>query len=184
MGRWPCSSSPSSFRTAPNPTAPTSSSGWNCPTTCSWAKPSSTPTTTTAPSRASCETRSSTPTSVSPDSPTPSASPTTTSTTKCAAAVAGTIPVSVAPTPELDELFQILVASMPAAGEDKPSYFAHGRVSPDIVEMLFFRQRLPLRHHALVPRRRQPDPAHGYPRIGVDGACLRSSDSSARAAAC
>ena len=53
------------------------------------------------------------------------------------AEVAGTIPVTVAPTPELDELLQILVASMPPPGEDEPSYFAHGRVSPDAVEILF-----------------------------------------------
>ena len=35
-----------------------SSSGWNCPATWSWARPSSPTTTTTAPSRASCEARS------------------------------------------------------------------------------------------------------------------------------
>ena len=53
------------------------------------------------------------------------------------AEVAGTIPVTVAPTPELNELFQILIASMPAPSEDEPSYFAHGRISPNAVDMLF-----------------------------------------------
>ena len=68
---------PSSCSTATNPTALTSSSGWNCLTTWSLAKRFSPPVTTTASSRAPCETRSSTPPSVDPDSQTPSASPTT-----------------------------------------------------------------------------------------------------------
>ena len=40
-------------------------------------------------------------------------------------------------TPEFNELFQILIASMPAPSEDEPSYFAHGRISPNAVDMLF-----------------------------------------------
>ena len=163
---------PSSCKTTSNPTAPTSSSGWNCQTTWSLAKPFSLPATTTAPSRASCEARSSTPPSVSPDSPTPSASPTTTSPTKCAPEVAGTIPVTVAPTPELDELFQILVASMPAPGDDEPSYFAHGRVSADIVEMLFITSGALF---AITPWTLADENQilrMDIPALGVDGACL------------
>ena len=61
------------------------------------------------------------------------------------AQVAGTIPVTVAPTPEFNELFQIPIASMPAPSEDDDMLFT---VSGFL---------------ALVPRQRQPDPAHGHP---------------------
>ena len=53
------------------------------------------------------------------------------------AEVAGTIPVNVAPTPELDELLDHMIATMPASPEDEPSYFAGGRVPPAAVEKLF-----------------------------------------------
>ena len=53
------------------------------------------------------------------------------------AEVAGTIPVNVAPTPELDELLDHMIATMPASPEDEPSYFAGGRVPPGAVEKLF-----------------------------------------------
>ena len=53
------------------------------------------------------------------------------------AEVARAIPVDVAPTPELEELLDHLVASMPAGAGNEPSYFASGRVSPAAVEKLF-----------------------------------------------
>ena len=53
------------------------------------------------------------------------------------AEVAGTIPVNVAPTPELDELLEHMIATMPASAEDEPSYLAGGRVPPAAVEKLF-----------------------------------------------
>ena len=53
------------------------------------------------------------------------------------AEVAGAIPVDVAPTPELEELLEHMIATMPASAEDAPSYFAGGRVSPAAVEKLF-----------------------------------------------
>ena len=53
------------------------------------------------------------------------------------AEVAGAIPVDIAPTPELQELIEHLVASMPADAGSEPSYFASGRVSPAAVEKLF-----------------------------------------------
>ena len=53
------------------------------------------------------------------------------------AEVAEAIPVNVAPTPELEELLEHMIATMPASAEDEPSYFAWGRVSPAAVEKLF-----------------------------------------------
>ena len=53
------------------------------------------------------------------------------------AEVAGAIPVTVAPTPELDELLQHLIATMPASQDDEPSYFVGGSVSNAAVEKLF-----------------------------------------------
>ena len=88
------------------------------------------------------------------------------------AEVAGTIPVTVAPTPELDELFQILIASMPAPGDDEPSHFAHGRISPDVVEMLFTASTSLF---AITPWSRADDNQilrMDIPALGVDGACL------------
>ena len=86
--------------------------------------------------------------------------------------VAETIPVTVAPTPELDELFQILVASMPATDEDQPSYFASGRVSSDAVEMLFTASASLF---AITPWSLADDNQivrMDIPALGVDGACL------------
>ncbi len=51
--------------------------------------------------------------------------------------VAGAIPVNVAPTPELQELLEHLVASLTADAANEPSYFASGHVSPAAVEKLF-----------------------------------------------
>ena len=53
------------------------------------------------------------------------------------AEVAGAIPVNVAPTPELEELLQHMIATLPASADDARSYFAGGRVSPAAVEKLF-----------------------------------------------
>ena len=50
--------------------------------------------------------------------------------------VAGEIPVTVAPTPELDALFDQVIASMQGEG-DEASYFEDGRVSADAIEKLF-----------------------------------------------
>ena len=47
------------------------------------------------------------------------------------------LPVRVAPTPELDELLEHMIASMPASAEEEPSYFAWGHVSPAAVQKLF-----------------------------------------------
>ena len=88
------------------------------------------------------------------------------------AEVAGTIPVTVAPTPELNELFQILIASMPAPSEDEPSYFAHGRISPNAVDMLFTASGFLF---AITPWSLADDNQilrMNIPALGIDGACL------------
>ena len=51
--------------------------------------------------------------------------------------VAGTIPVKVAPTPELDELLKHMQAAMPEVEGGEASYFAGSHVSPAAVEKLF-----------------------------------------------
>ena len=71
------------------------------------------------------------------------------------AEVAGTIPVTVAPTPELDDLLQHLIATMPASQDDEPSYFAGGRVTAPAVEKLF-----------------TAGSSLFIPALGVNGACL------------
>ena len=77
--------------------------------------------------------------------PMPSASPTTTSPTKCAPRSPEPSPSpSRRPPPELDELFQILVALMPRPTRTNPSYFAYGRVSADARRVTVHRKRLPL----------------------------------------
>ena len=54
------------------------------------------------------------------------------------AEVAATIPVSVAPTPRARRPVPgPRRFAMPTPGENKPSYFAHGRVAPELVETLF-----------------------------------------------
>ena len=53
------------------------------------------------------------------------------------AEVAGAIPVTVGPTPELDDLLQHMIATMPASQDDELSYFVGGRVSTAAVEKLF-----------------------------------------------
>ena len=87
------------------------------------------------------------------------------------AAVRGTIPVTVAPTPELDDLRDQLLESMPPGDEDD-SYFAGGRVSPAAVERLFTAARalFAMKPWSLVSdiRLLRLD----IPALNVDGACL------------
>ena len=53
------------------------------------------------------------------------------------AEVGRAIPVTVAPTPELDELLQHMIETLPPDEDDEPSYFARGHVSATAVEKLF-----------------------------------------------
>ena len=97
------------------------------------------------------------------------------------AAVQGTIPVTVAPTPELDDIRDQLIESMPPGDEDD-SYFAGGRVSPATVERLFTAARalFAMKPWSLVADSRLL--RLDIPALNVDGACLvvRSQNSGRR----
>ena len=80
------------------------------------------------------------------------------------AEVAGAIPVDGAPTPELQELPDHLVASMPAGAGNAPSHFASGRVSPAAVGKLF--PPPSVRGEAVGGRRRHPGNPDGHSRPG------------------
>ena len=87
------------------------------------------------------------------------------------AAVQGAIPVTVAPTPELDDLRAQLIESMPPGDEDE-SYFAGGRVSPAAVERLFTAARalFAMKPWSLVADTRLL--RMDIPALNVDGASL------------
>ena len=88
------------------------------------------------------------------------------------AEVAGAIPVDVAPTPELQELLEHMVASLTADAGDEPSYFASGRVSPEAIEKLF---TACARLFAMRPWKVVDDIQTirmDIPDLDVDGACV------------
>ena len=88
------------------------------------------------------------------------------------AEVAGTIPVKVAPTPELDEFLKHMQAAMPEVEGGEASYFAGGHVSPAAVEKLF---TAAFSLFAIKPWRVADDTQvlrMDIPALGVDGACL------------
>lgn len=97
------------------------------------------------------------------------------------AVVGDLIPVTIAPTPELDELANAMFDSFTkgtgggtsgSRGDEDPSYFENGRVSPAVVADLFAAARL-LRHAA--PWKIASD-QHvlrlDIPELGVEGACV------------
>ena len=86
--------------------------------------------------------------------------------------VAGAIPVNVAPTPELQELLEHLVASLTADAGNEPSYFASGHVSPAAVEKLF---TACARLFVMKPWKVADDIQTirmDIPALGIDGACV------------
>ena len=88
------------------------------------------------------------------------------------AEVGEAIPVTVAPTPELDALLAHLIATLPPDEDNEPSYFAGGRISAAAVENLFAAGRLLF---ALQPWTVADDTQvlrMDIPALGVDGACL------------
>ena len=88
------------------------------------------------------------------------------------AEVAGTVPVKVAPTPELDELLEHMQAAMPEVEGGEASYFAGGHVSPTAVEKLF---TAAFSLFAIKPWTVADDTQvlrMDIPALGVDGACL------------
>lgn len=87
------------------------------------------------------------------------------------AEVAGTIPVTVAPTPELDALLVHMLATLPAPEEDD-SYFGRGRVSAAAVEKLFEAGRSLFAVEPWMIADERQVIRMDIPALGVDGACL------------
>ena len=83
------------------------------------------------------------------------------------------IPVTVAPTPELDEIFQNLFDLMSKEdGDFKPSFLADGQVSVEAVDALF---KAGSALFALQPWKLGDDPPvlrMDMPAFGIDGACV------------
>ena len=88
------------------------------------------------------------------------------------AEVAGAIPVTVAPTPEIDDLLQHVIATMPASQDDEPSYFVGGGVSDAAVEKLFTAgcSLFALKPWTVVNAAQVL--RMDIPALGVNGACL------------
>ena len=89
------------------------------------------------------------------------------------AEVAGAIPVTVAPTPELDDLLEHTIASLPAFQDGEPSYFAGGRISTAAVKRLFTAgsSLFALKPWTVVNAAQVL--RMDIPALGVNGACLR-----------
>ncbi len=87
--------------------------------------------------------------------------------------VAGDIPVTIAPTPELDDLFGDLLESMSEIeGDVEPSYLENGRIPGPVVRALFeaARDLFPLRPWRLEPE--LPALRLDIPSLGIDDGCL------------
>ncbi len=86
-------------------------------------------------------------------------------------AVSEEIPVTVAPTPELDELLELMVESMPE-GDDEESYLEGGRIPPEAVASLFTAAQT---LYILTPWKVATDDRvlrMDIPALGVEGACV------------
>jgi len=87
------------------------------------------------------------------------------------AAVGAAIPVTVAPTPELDALLQVMLESMPADEEDA-SYLDDGRVSPEAVAEFFVAAQM---LYEVAPWKAATDGQVlrlDIPALGVGGGCV------------
>ncbi len=87
------------------------------------------------------------------------------------AEVAGAIPVTVAPAPELDAVLDRLIATLPAS-RNEPSYFGAGRVSAAAVEKLFTAGRSLYAVEPWTVADERQVIRMDIPALGVDGACL------------
>ena len=88
------------------------------------------------------------------------------------AEVGRAIPVTVAPTPELDELLQHMIETLPPGEDDEPSYFAQGHVSAAAIEKLFAASR---RLFTVKPWAVADDTQvirMDIPALGVEGGCV------------
>ena len=88
------------------------------------------------------------------------------------AEVGRAIPVTVAPTPELDELLQHMIETLPPSEDDEPSYFADGHVSVAAVEKLFAAGRGLFQVKPWVVANDTQVIRMDIPALGVEGACL------------
>jgi hypothetical protein len=82
------------------------------------------------------------------------------------------IDVVVAPTPELDQVLQLMAESMPAEDHDGMSYFEGGRISAEAVNSLFYAARL---LYDISPWKAAADSQVlrlDIPALGVEGACV------------
>jgi len=88
-------------------------------------------------------------------------------------AAGAAIPVGVGPTPELDELLDLMVQSMPDGdAEGDQSYFASGRIGATTIERLFAAAHV---LYTIAPWKTADDAQvlrMDIPRLGVAGACV------------
>jgi len=87
------------------------------------------------------------------------------------AAIGHAIPVTVAPTPELDALLEAMLESMPHQDEDE-SYLEDGRIPPSLVAELFASAKL---LYEIAPWKVATDDQvvrMDIPALGVEGACV------------
>jgi len=82
------------------------------------------------------------------------------------------IEVVVAPTPELDALIAQMLASMPAAGGNGPSYFENGRIAAETLDSLFQAADALFRSAPWKLARDSQVLRLDIPALGVEGACV------------
>ena len=88
------------------------------------------------------------------------------------AAVGDTIPVRIAPTPELDDIVKDLMESLPDSVDDDASYFADGKISPEAVADLFSASSSLLDSAPWTYAADNQFLRMNIPDLGVDGACI------------
>jgi len=82
------------------------------------------------------------------------------------------IEVVVAPTPELDRLIDLMVASMLEGGGTGPSYFENGRVTEDTLASLFQAADTLFQAAPWKLARDSQVMRLDFPALGVEGACV------------
>jgi len=87
------------------------------------------------------------------------------------AAIGDAIPVTVAPTPELDELLNQMLESM-AADADDPSYLDDGRIAPEMVAKLFSSAEILYRTAPWEVASDDQVLRLDIPSLGVEGVCV------------
>ncbi len=88
------------------------------------------------------------------------------------AVAGGTVPVRIAPTPELDELLHLMQEGTARDEGEDPGWLGGGRIRPEVVEDLFEAARL---LYGIAPWKAAADGQvlrMDIPELGVEGACL------------